>query len=89
MPEQCCIYCFGQEDGKPVTVCSRCIQLIINAKPEAVTAFILEHKMELTEQQLDYLKNTIDEEISNDDKTRTTRKNMVRKRIGRPVKPAH
>ena len=89
MTEQCCIYCYGQENGKPVTVCSRCIQLIMNAKPEAVTAFVLKHKTELTEQQLHYLENTIDEEINNVHKARKPRKNMVRKRTGRPAKPAH
>ena len=89
MTEDCCIYCSRQEDGKPVTVCSRCLQLTVNAKPEAVTAFILKHKMELTEQQLDYLENITDEEIHYEHKTRPTRKNLVRERIGRAAKPAH
>ena len=89
MTEQCCIYCFGQEDGKPVTVCSRCIQLIMNAKPEAITAFILKYKQELTEEQLHYLQNTTDEVIQYDHKTRKFRKDLVRKGTGREAKPAH
>ena len=89
MIEQCCIYCHRQENGKPVTVCSRCTQLIMNAKPEAVTAFILKHKMELTEQQLLYLQNITDEEIYYEHKARPTRKNLVRKGTGREAKSAH
>jgi hypothetical protein len=89
MSDQCCIYCTRQEDGKPVTVCSRCAEHIINAKPGAIMAFILKHKTELAEQQLHYLQNAIDEEVHYDHKTRTTRKNLVGKRISRAAKLAH
>jgi hypothetical protein len=88
MTEQCCIYCFGQEDGKPCTVCSRCIQLIMNAKPEAVTAFVLKHKQKLTEQQLHYLQTTTDEVIHYDYKARKYRQNLARTRTGRTPKSA-
>jgi hypothetical protein len=89
MSDQCCIYCTRQEDGKPATVCSRCVQLIINANPEAITAFLSQNQQTLTVEQLHSLQNTTDQEVEYEHKTRKFRKNLGRKRIGRTVKPVY
>ena len=42
MNEQCGNLCYGQEDGNLVTVCSRCIRFIINARPSGRLGHTLE-----------------------------------------------
>jgi hypothetical protein len=90
MKNEVCVFCYGLENGKPVSLCSRCVQRIICASPTAIANFIEKHKDTLTPDQLHFLQTATDEEeIHYDHETRTTRKNMERKRTGRTAKPTH
>lgn len=88
MTNEVCVFCYGLENGKPVVVCSKCVQKIICASPAAIAKFIEKHQDTLTSDQLHFLQTT-DEEISYDFKARKVRGNMERKRTGRTPKSAH
>ena len=83
-----CVFCHGLENGEPVAVCSRCVQKIICASPEAVANFIEKHKETLTPDQLHFLQTTTDEEVNYEFKARKVRGGMERKRPGRISRPS-
>ncbi len=86
---ECCVFCYGQENGKPVAVCSACVQKIIRASPAAIANLIEKYKDKLTPDQLHFLQGATDQEVQYDFKTRKFRKDMDRERVGRTAKPAH
>lgn len=85
---ECCVFCYGQENGKPVSLCSTCVQKLLLASPEEITA--MKQADNVTTDQLYFLESlTEEEEVQYDFKTRKYRKDMERKRTGRTAKPAH
>jgi hypothetical protein len=90
MKNEVCAFCYGQENGKPVAVCSRCVQKIICSSPAAIVNFIEKRKDTLTPDQLHFLQTTTDEEeIQYEHTTRKPRQNLDRARTGRAAKSAH
>jgi hypothetical protein len=89
MKNEVCVFCYGQENGKPVAVCSRCVQKIICASPTAIANFIEKHKDTLTPDQLHFIQTATDEEVNYEFKARKVRGGMERKRTGRTAKLAH
>jgi len=86
---ECYIFCRGQENGKPVSLCSRCVQKLLIASPETIAE--MKQEPEVTEAQLHFLNGLSDEEeeILNEHTTRKPRQGLDRARAGRAVKFAH
>ncbi len=86
MTIECCVFCYRQENGKPVSLCSTCVQKLLLASPEEIAA--MNQADNVTEDQLHFLESlTEDEEVQYEFKTRKFRKDMERKRVGRKIKP--
>jgi hypothetical protein len=82
MKNEVCVFCYGLENGKPVSLCSRCVQKLLIASPEKIAA--MKRADNVTEAQLRYLNSlSEDEEVNYEFKTREVRGNMGRKRTGR------
>ena len=85
---QTCEFCHCQERGKPVAVCSRCVQELICASPVMIADAIERHRDTLTPGKLHFLQSIKDEEVNYEFKARKHRKNMERKRVSREVQPS-
>ena len=82
-----CVFCYGQENSKPVSLCSRCVQKLLIASPEKIAA--MKRADNVTEAQLRYLNSlSEDEEVNYEFKARKVRGGMERKRTGRTAKLA-
>ena len=83
-----CVFCYGLENGKPVSLCSRCVQKLLIASPEKIAA--MKQADNVTADQLRYLNNlSEDEEANYEFKARQVRGNLVRERISRTTKSPH
>ena len=83
-----CVFCYGQENGKPVSLCSRCVQKLLIASPEKIAA--MKQADNVTADQLRYLNNlSEDEEVNHEFKARKIRGNLVRERVSRTSRPPH
>ena len=83
-----CAFCYGLENGKPVSLCSRCVGKLLLASPEEIAA--MKQMGNVTADQLHFLESLLeDEEVNYDFKARKFRKDMVRKRVSRAVRFAH
>lgn len=87
MTIECCVFCYGQENGKPVSLCSRCVQKLLIASPEDIEA--MKQADDVTTDQLHFLESLSDEEeVQYEFKTRKFRKDMVRERVSRASQPS-
>jgi hypothetical protein len=83
-----CVFCYGQENGKPVTVCSRCLQKLAMAPQEKISAVIQKYGEHLDSEKLYFLKTALeDTEVNYEFKTRKHRRNLAGKRTGRTSQP--
>ena len=88
MPIEACVFCYEQESGKPVALCSPCVQNLLIALPEKIAE--MKQANNVTEIQLRYLNRLSDEEeMQYEHTTRKSRQNLDRARIGRAAKSAH
>lgn len=88
MDSEVCVFCYGQENGRPVTVCSRCLQKLAMASHEKVSTVIEKYGDYLDPEKLYFLKSALEDgEINYEYKTRKHRRNLARKRTGRTSQP--
>ena len=85
-----CVFCYGRDDGRPATVCSRCLQKLAMAPQEKISAVIEKYGEELDPERLYFLKSALeDKEVNYEFKTRKHRSNLERTRTGRTPQPTH